>query len=83
MLLSFLDALSGFSTRAQKVAFQGQDHRRCRHPRTNPPPSAPAPAPASPDSLPEEVRAVAYLLSASPAPLPLATIEVSFNGKGP
>jgi hypothetical protein len=36
-----------------------------------------------PPTLPEQVRAVAQLLSASPAPLPLATIEASFKGKGP
>jgi len=36
-----------------------------------------------PSSLPEQVRAVAQLLSASPAPLPLPAIEASFKGKGP
>ncbi|MEI2678906.1 MAG: hypothetical protein V9G29_14185 [Burkholderiaceae bacterium] len=36
-----------------------------------------------PPTLPEQVRAVAQFLSASPAPLPLATIEASFKGKGP
>jgi hypothetical protein len=36
-----------------------------------------------PPSLPEQVRAVAQLLSASPAPLPLPAIEASFKGKGP
>ena len=36
-----------------------------------------------PPTLPEQVRAVAQLLSASPAPLPLAAIEASFKGKGP
>jgi hypothetical protein len=36
-----------------------------------------------PPSLPEQVRAVAQLLSASPAPLPLPVIEASFKGKGP
>jgi hypothetical protein len=36
-----------------------------------------------PSSLPEQVRAVAQLLSASPAPLPLGAIEASFKGKGP
>ncbi len=36
-----------------------------------------------PGSLPEQVRAVAQLLGASPAPLPLAAIEASFKGKGP
>jgi hypothetical protein len=51
---------------------------------------APAAAPAVaataqpwPGSLPEQVRAVAQLLGASPAPLPLAAIEASFKGKGP
>lgn len=40
--------------------------------------------PASPaTSLPEQVRAVAQLLGASPAPLPLAAIEARFKGKGP
>ena len=32
---------------------------------------------------PEQVRAVAQLLGASPAPLPLPAIEASFKGKGP
>jgi hypothetical protein len=36
-----------------------------------------------PPSLPEQVRAVAQLLAASPAPLPLASIEAAFKGKGP
>ena len=36
-----------------------------------------------PPNLPEQVRAVAQLLEASPAPLPLATIESAFKGKGP
>lgn len=36
-----------------------------------------------PPTLPEQVRAVAQLLSASPAPLPLLAIEAAFKGKGP
>ncbi|MDP3885923.1 DNA methyltransferase [Hydrogenophaga sp.] len=36
-----------------------------------------------PPTLPEQVRAMAQLLSASPAPLPLPAIEASFKGKGP
>jgi hypothetical protein len=36
-----------------------------------------------PPTLPEQVRAVAQLLSASPAPLPLPAIESAFKGKGP
>ncbi|PKO42807.1 MAG: SAM-dependent methyltransferase [Betaproteobacteria bacterium HGW-Betaproteobacteria-3] len=36
-----------------------------------------------PSTLPEQVRAVAQLLGASPAPLPLAAIEAAFKGKGP
>jgi hypothetical protein len=36
-----------------------------------------------PPTLPEQVRAVAQLLGASPAPLALAAIEASFKGKGP
>jgi hypothetical protein len=36
-----------------------------------------------PPALPEQVRAVAQLLGASPAPLALAAIEASFKGKGP
>jgi hypothetical protein len=40
-------------------------------------------APAWPSTLPEQVRSVAQLLSASPAPMPLAAIEASFKGKGP
>jgi hypothetical protein len=36
-----------------------------------------------PSSLPEQVRAVAQLLAASPAPLPLTSIEAAFKGKGP
>ncbi len=48
--------------------------------------SAPAPAATAlpwPPTLPEQVRAVAQLLSASPAPVPLPAIEASFKGKGP
>ncbi len=36
-----------------------------------------------PPNLPEQVRSVAQLLAASPAPLPLAAIEARFKGKGP
>jgi hypothetical protein len=36
-----------------------------------------------PSALPEQMRAVAQLLSASSAPLPLPAIEASFKGKGP
>ena len=36
-----------------------------------------------PPTLPEQMRAVAQLLAASPAPLPLAAIEGAFKGKGP
>jgi hypothetical protein len=36
-----------------------------------------------PPTLPEQVRAVAQLLAASPAPLPLSAIEAGFKGKGP
>ena len=36
-----------------------------------------------PPGLPEQVRAVAQLLAASPAPLPLPSIEAAFKGKGP
>jgi hypothetical protein len=49
-------------------------------------PAAPAPATAAqpwPATLPEQVRAVAQLLTASPAPLPLPSIEAGFKGKGP
>ncbi len=42
----------------------------------------PAPTPW-PATLPEQVRAVADLLAASPAPLPLAAIEARFKGRGP
>ena len=47
---------------------------------------APAPAKTAqpwPSTLPEQVRAVAQLLAASPAPLPLSAIEAAFKGKGP
>jgi hypothetical protein len=33
--------------------------------------------------LPEQVRAVAQVLQASPAPLALCAIEAAFKGKGP
>jgi hypothetical protein len=49
-------------------------------------PGAPTPATAAqpwPATLPEQVRAVAQLLAASPAPLPLPAIEAGFKGKGP
>jgi hypothetical protein len=36
-----------------------------------------------PATLPEQVRAVAHVLQASPAPLPLPAIEAAFKGKGP
>ncbi len=55
--------------------------------RADTPAAAPASAPAAvqawPAGLPDQVRSVAQLLSASPAPLPLAAIEASFKGKGP
>jgi hypothetical protein len=47
---------------------------------------APAPAKTAqpwPSTLPEQVRAVAQLLAASPAALPLPAIEAGFKGKGP
>jgi len=50
------------------------------------PPGAPATTPTAqpwPSALPEQVRAVAQLLAASPAPLPLSAIEAGFKGKGP
>ena len=50
------------------------------------PPGAPAAALTAqpwPATLPEQVRAVAQLLAASPAPLPLPAIEAGFKGKGP
>lgn len=49
-------------------------------------PKAAVAAPAAqpwPPTLPEQMRAVAQLLAASPAPLPLAAIEAAFKGKGP
>ena len=48
--------------------------------------AASAAAPAAqpwPPTLPEQVRAVAQLLAASPAPLALPAIEAAFKGKGP
>lgn len=39
--------------------------------------------PPWPATLPEQVRAVADLLSASKTPLPLAAIEARFKGRGP
>ena len=36
-----------------------------------------------PPTLPEQVRAIAQLLAASPTPLPLPIIEAAFKGKGP
>ncbi len=36
-----------------------------------------------PPTLPEQVRAIAQLLAASPTPLPLPAIEAAFKGKGP
>ena len=47
------------------------------------PPTPAASAPPWPSTLPEQVRAVAQLLTASPAPLPLPSIEAGFKGKGP
>ncbi|HQS30303.1 DNA methyltransferase [Polaromonas sp.] len=50
-----------------------------------PPPAAKAAAglPAWPGTLPEQVRAVAQVLSTATAALPLAALEASFKGKGP
>ena len=50
-----------------------------------PPPAAPTAAnlPAWPATLPEQVRAVAQVLSTATAALPLAALEASFKGKGP
>jgi hypothetical protein len=50
--------------------------------------NVPAPALATaqqawPATLPEQVRAIAQLLAASPTPLPLPAIEAAFKGKGP
>lgn len=36
-----------------------------------------------PSSLPDQVRAVAQVLSASPSPIPVPAIEAAFKGKGP
>ncbi len=36
-----------------------------------------------PATLPEQVRAVAAILAASPTPLPVATLEAHFKGRGP
>jgi hypothetical protein len=46
-------------------------------------PSTTATAQPWPATLPEQVRAIAQLLAASPTPLPLPTIEAAFKGKGP
>jgi len=53
-------------------------------------PNVPAPAaqtapglPAWPNTLPDQMRAVAQVLTASSAALPLAALEASFKGKGP
>ncbi len=45
--------------------------------------AASAPAQAWPSKLPEQVRAVAQLLSSSPSPLAPSAIEAAFKGKGP
>jgi hypothetical protein len=52
---------------------------------SGPPGAAAAAASAQPwpSTLPEQVRAVAQLLAASPTPLPLPAIEAGFKGKGP
>jgi hypothetical protein len=42
-----------------------------------------APAQPWPPTLPEQVRAVAAVLAASPVPLSVAAIEARFKGKGP
>ena len=39
--------------------------------------------PAWPNTLPEQVRAVAQVLSNAPQALPLSALEASFKGKGP
>jgi hypothetical protein len=50
-----------------------------------PPPAAPTAAslPTWPNTLPEQVRAVAQVLTTATAALPLAALEASFKGKGP
>ena len=50
-----------------------------------PPPAAKTAAglPAWPGTLPEQVRAVAQVLSTAPQAMPLSALEASFKGKGP
>ena len=50
-----------------------------------PPPVGPTAAslPTWPGTLPEQVRAVAHVLSTAPAAMPLTALEASFKGKGP
>ena len=50
-----------------------------------PPPVGPTAAslPTWPGTLPEQVRAVAHVLSTATAAMPLTALEASFKGKGP
>jgi hypothetical protein len=59
--------------------------RACKRHRGPAAPIAPVAAslPAWPSTLPDQVRAVAQVLTTATVALPLAALEASFKGKGP
>lgn len=77
-----IDGVESPADAAARHAGPASDNRESSEAPTTTPTTAPAAQPW-PSSLPEQVRAVAQLLAASPAPLALPAIEAAFKGKGP
>jgi hypothetical protein len=73
--------IEGVASAAEAAARNAEEDASAEAPAA---PAATAPAAQPwPPTLPEQVRAVAQLLAASPAPLALPAIEAAFKGKGP
>ena len=82
-------ALDGVETQAeatqaaaQAVAVADATEAASRAPGDTTTQASAATAQPWPPTLPEQVRAIAQLLAASPVPLPLPAIEAAFKGKG-
>ena len=78
--------IDGVESQAEAAAKTGDPGTESNASAEAPGAAATAAAPAAqpwPSTLPEQVRAVAKLLAASPAPLALPAIEAAFKGKGP
>lgn len=73
--------IEGVESKADAAARAAEEGESADTP-TAPSTAAPAAQPW-PSTLPEQVRAVAQLLAASPAPLALPAIEAAFKSKGP